>query len=78
MFAMTAAHRSLPFGSKVRVLNLLSGKEIIVRINDRGPPKKSRLIDLSYRAGQELGLLKTGLARVEIEVVKHPGTARGL
>jgi rare lipoprotein A len=69
MYALTAAHRTLPFGSKVRVKNLKSGRSVVVRINDRGPWSKNRLIDVSYSAGSALGILKTGLAPVEIEVL---------
>ena len=67
--ALTAAHRSLPFGTHVRVRALDTGKEVIVRINDRGPRRKSRLIDLSYAAGRVLGILSAGLARVEVQVL---------
>jgi rare lipoprotein A len=70
MYAFTAAHRTLPFGARVRVTNLNTGKSVVVRINDRGPFKPHRLIDLSYAAGRALGLLGTGLAPVEIKVLK--------
>jgi rare lipoprotein A len=62
----TAAHRSLPFGMKVLVKNLKNGKTVIVRINDRGPAVRSRLIDLSRAAAQQLGFLQDGTCRVEI------------
>jgi rare lipoprotein A len=71
---LTAAHRSLPLGTKVRVTNLDNGRSIIVRINDRGPFSPQRIIDLSPRAASELGIQKAGLARVRIEVVA-PGAA---
>lgn len=65
--AMTAAHRSLPFGTKVRVTNKRSGKSIVVRINDRGPFIRGRVIDLTPAAARALGF--SGLARVELAVV---------
>ena len=70
MHAMTAAHRTLPFGSKVRVTNPSNGKQVIVRINDRGPFAKGRAIDLSRAAAEEIGLIRRGHARVEMELVE--------
>ena len=69
---MTAAHRSLPFGTRVRVTNLSNGRSVIVRINDRGPfgRDRSRVIDLSKAAARELDFMKSGWARVKIEVLK--------
>jgi rare lipoprotein A len=67
--AMTAAHRSLPFGTKVRVTNTANAKSCIVEITDRGPFAKGRLIDLSYAAAEEIGMAQTGVANVEIEVL---------
>lgn len=67
MNAMTAAHRSLPFGTVVRVTNLANGRSIKVRINDRGPYIRSRVIDLSARAARALGIAERGIARVRIE-----------
>lgn len=58
--ALTAAHRTLPFGSKIRVTNQRNGKSVIVRINDRGPFIKGRVIDLSKAAAQELGFIRAG------------------
>ncbi|WP_456414082.1 septal ring lytic transglycosylase RlpA family protein [Oceanithermus profundus] len=69
MYAYTAAHRTLPFGSVVRVTRLDTGARVTVRINDRGPFKKNRILDLSYAAAREIGLIRTGTARVRIEVV---------
>ncbi len=66
MHAMTAAHRILPMNTWVRVRNLANGKEAAVRINDRGPFVKNRIIDLSYRAAKKLGILGPGTAKVEI------------
>jgi rare lipoprotein A len=61
---LTAAHKSLPFGTRVRVKSLVDGKEVVVRINDRGPYIKGRIIDLSHAAAKAIGLL--GVKRVEI------------
>ena len=69
MFAMTAAHRTLPLGTLVKVEHKDSGKSVIVRINDRGPYAKNRIIDLSYAAADSLGLSDTGVSRVSLEVV---------
>ena len=67
--ALTAAHPSLPLGTRVRVTNLANGRSVVLRINDRGPWAKNRLIDVSYAAAQELRFVREGLARVRIEVV---------
>ena len=67
--AMTAAHRTLAFGTKVRVTNLDNGKIVVVRINDRGPHVKSRIIDLSGASAEKLGMLDAGEAIVRIEIV---------
>lgn len=67
MYAMTAAHRTLPIPSYVRVTSLASGKSIVVRINDRGPFSKNRLIDLSYTAAHKLDYLRAGSTRVRVE-----------
>ena len=64
--AMTAAHRSLPFGTKVLVENLSNGKAVVVRINDRGPFTKGRIIDVSKAAASVLGMLGSGTARVKV------------
>jgi len=64
---LTAAHKSLPFGSMVRVTNLANGKAVIVRINDRGPFVKGRIIDLSLEAAKEIGLLNKGVTKVRLE-----------
>ncbi|MCJ8273432.1 MAG: septal ring lytic transglycosylase RlpA family protein [Psychrosphaera sp.] len=70
MFAMTAAHKTLPIPSFVRVTNLDSQKSIIVRVNDRGPFHDNRVIDLSYSAADARGMLNTGTANVDLEVIK--------
>lgn len=67
--AWTAAHKNLPFGTKVRVTNLENNKTIVVRINDRGPFVKDRVIDLSPVAADELDFIKAGIARVKIEIL---------
>jgi rare lipoprotein A len=72
MYGYTAAHRSLPLGSKVRVVNLQNGKDIVVKINDRGPYIKNRIIDLSYSAAKSLGLIDSGIQDVKIEVLSIP------
>jgi rare lipoprotein A len=69
MFAMTAAHPTLPIPSYVRVTNASNGKSVIVRINDRGPFHRNRAMDLSYAAAYKLGFVKQGSARVSIERV---------
>lgn len=67
---LTAAHRSLKFGTRVKVTNIKTGKSVIVRINDRGPFIKGRIIDLSLGAARVIGLNKSGVARVKIAVLK--------
>lgn len=69
MNALTAAHRSLPLGTRVRVTHLRNGRSVVVRINDRGPYKRGVIIDLSRRAANELGMVREGRARVRVEVV---------
>ncbi|WP_133365612.1 septal ring lytic transglycosylase RlpA family protein [Qipengyuania sediminis] len=67
--ALTAAHRTLPFGSKVRVTNPANGRSVVVRINDRGPFHKSRAIDVSHAAAQQLGLIARGHGTVELALL---------
>ena len=69
MYAMTACHPTLPFGTLVRVIDLNSKKSVVVRINDRGDLSDGRVIDLSYAAAKELNITKAGLAPVALEVV---------
>ena len=69
--ALAAAHKSLPFGSKVRVIDLKSGKSVIVRVNDRGPYIRGRIIDLTVGAARQLGMYHRGIARVRIEVLRE-------
>lgn len=67
---MTAAHLTLPFNTRIKVTNLSNNRSVVVRINDRGPYKKNRIIDLSYAAAERIGLIGPGTAKVELEVVK--------
>ena len=69
MYAMTAAHRHLPLPTYVEVTNLNNGRKVIVRVNDRGPFVKNRVIDLSYAAAKRLGMLEAGTAPVEIRAI---------
>jgi rare lipoprotein A len=75
MYAMTAAHKTLPLGTRVRVKNLSNGKSAVVRINDRGPFVRGRIIDLSYAAAGRLGVVGPGTAPVEIVALVPAGTA---
>lgn len=69
MNKLTAAHRTLPFGTRVRVTNLDNGRQVDVRINDRGPYSKRRILDLSRAAAKELRMIEAGVARVRIELL---------
>ncbi|AJG15549.1 septal ring lytic transglycosylase RlpA family protein [Pseudomonas shirazica] len=64
---LTAAHRSLPFGTRVRVTNLANQRSVVVRINDRGPHTRGRLIDLSRAAAEKIGMIRSGTARVRVQ-----------
>ena len=66
---LTAAHRTLPFGTRVRVTNLDNGRSVVVRVNDRGPFVSGRVIDLSPAAAKQLDMLRAGVARVKLEVL---------
>ena len=68
--ALTAAHRFLPFGTEVLVTDLATGRSIVVRINDRGPFIKGRIIDLSSKAAQQMGMRQQGVVRVRLEVYR--------
>lgn len=68
MYAMTAAHKTLPIPSYVKVTNLDNGKSVVVRVNDRGPFHAGRIIDLSYAAAQRIGIHRAGTGRVEVEI----------
>lgn len=67
---LTAAHPTLPFGTMVKVTNTKNNRSVVVRINDRGPTQAGRVIDLSRAAASKLGMLRSGLAPVKLEVVK--------
>lgn len=67
--ALVAAHRSLPFGTRVRVTNEQNGKQVVVRINDRGPFRRGRIIDVSRAAAAQLDMLRSGVVRVRIETL---------
>jgi rare lipoprotein A len=73
MHALTAAHRTLPLGTVVRVRNVVNGRQVTIRINDRGPYVKGRILDLSYKAAQELNMVRDGVAAVYLEVISHEG-----
>lgn len=77
MYAMTAAHPTLPIPSYARVTNVANGKSVVVRINDRGPFHSGRIIDLSYAAAHKLGYVGAGAAQVEVESI-IPGRRAGL
>ena len=78
MHAMTAAHRTLPFQTVVRVHNLDNGKRVHVRVNDRGPFVRGRIIDLSNAAAQEIDMVRPGTARVRLEILRIEATSEGL
>lgn len=69
MYAMTAAHRDLPFGTPIRVTNLQNGRSVVVRVNDRGPFKPGRIVDVSLAAAEQLGLILNGTADVQVDVL---------
>lgn len=70
MNKMTAAHRSLPFFTKLKVTNLKNNQSVIVKVNDRGPFIEGRIIDLSYAAAKRIGMLRDGVVKVKIEAVQ--------
>ncbi|MEQ7920709.1 septal ring lytic transglycosylase RlpA family protein [Xanthomonas sp. WHRI 1810A] len=67
--SLTAAHRQLPFGTRVQVTNLDNDKQTVVRINDRGPHTRGRLIDVSRAAAEQLGMLRSGTAKVRVQAL---------
>lgn len=71
---LSAAHKTLPLGTKVRVTDTKTGRSIIVKVNDRGPFVKGRIIDLSRAAARKLGIVKRGIAKVEVEVLSRPNS----
>ena len=70
MHALTAAHRTLPFGTRVRVTNLANGRAVVVRITDRGPYVRGRVLDVSYAAAQRLGMVESGVGHIRMEVLR--------
>lgn len=68
--ALTAAHRTLPFGTRVRVTNTRNGRSVVVRINDRGPYSRGRVIDLSEEAARRIGMIEAGVVPVVLEVLR--------
>jgi len=74
---LSAAHKTLPLGTRVRVTEPKSGRSVVLEVNDRGPFIKGRIIDLSRRAATELGMIKKGLAKVKVEILSVPGRRSG-
>ncbi|WP_296246117.1 septal ring lytic transglycosylase RlpA family protein [Pseudomonas sp. UBA4194] len=66
---LTAAHRQLPFGTRVLVTNLANDRDVVLRINDRGPHSRGRLIDVSHEAAEQLGMLRSGTAKVRVQAL---------
>jgi len=77
MYDMTAAHRTLPFNTRVCVRSLVNGREVLVRVNDRGPFAPGRIIDLSRGAAEELDMIGTGIKQVALTVIDHDGMRCG-
>jgi rare lipoprotein A len=77
MRALTCAHRTLPFGTRVRVTDLESGRSVLVRVNDRGPFTEGRIVDLSLAAARALGMVERGVARVRLEPVPDEAAGEG-
>ncbi len=75
---LTAAHRTLPLGSWVKVTNLKNLRSVVVRINDRGPVAKSRIIDLSYGAAKMLGMGQSGIGSVRLDIIETPTVAQNM
>lgn len=71
-YSFTAAHKRLPFGTIIKVTNLRNGKDVYVRINDRGPFIRGRIVDISRAAAEAIGFKKRGVARVRLEVISLP------
>ena len=72
MYGVSAAHKTIPLGTRVRVTNLTNGNQVVCMINDRGPFVGDRIIDMSYGAARKLGMVDAGLARVRVEVLEMP------
>jgi rare lipoprotein A len=78
MYQMTAAHKTLPIPTYVRVTNMENGRSVVVRVNDRGPFIEGRIIDLSLVAAQKLDMVRNGTARVEVVALDPPARDPGL
>ena len=76
MHALTAAHRTLPFGTELKVTNLANNKAVLVRVNDRGPFVHDRIVDLSYEAARQLGILVNGIGTVRLEAMETLSSTR--
>ncbi|HHD82182.1 MAG TPA: septal ring lytic transglycosylase RlpA family protein [Campylobacterales bacterium] len=76
MYAYTAAHKTLPFNTMVEVTNLSNNRKVIVRINDRGPYARGRIIDLSYLAAKKLGYVNKGVAKLKLKVLYRQKKSR--
>jgi rare lipoprotein A len=68
--AMTTAHQTLPFGTRIKVTNPANGKSVVLRVNDRGPTQPKRILDVSFAAARQLGIVRAGLVEVKLEVVE--------
>ena len=73
MYGLTAAHRTLPLGTVVRVTNVVNGRHVVIRVNDRGPYVNGRILDVSYAAAKRLGMLRDGISAIQLEVVGQHG-----
>ncbi|MFN5318039.1 MAG: septal ring lytic transglycosylase RlpA family protein [Bacteroidia bacterium] len=67
--SLTAAHKTLPFGTKLRITHVANGRSVVVRVNDRGMKGLNRVVDLSRSAAEELGMISSGVAKVEVEIL---------
>ena len=76
MHELTAAHRTLPFGTNLKVTNLANDRSVVVRVNDRGPFKRDRILDVSLEAARRLQMVAAGIARVRIEPLNQPDIPR--
>lgn len=76
-YAYTAAHKSLPLGTVVRVTNLENGRDVIVKVNDRGPFVAGRIIDLSHAPARSIDMIQAGTVKVKVEVISTPSTRKG-
>lgn len=72
-FKLTAAHRTLPYGTMIKVTNLRNRRSIVIKVNDRGPYAKGRIVDLSFAAASKIDMIKEGVATVEVEIISMPG-----